>query len=446
MTSSEPLSWRRLFAFFVPLGISASLVTISHVIINSTLARSAHPETVIASYAIAGSLLTLTERPSTLLRQTCSALVRDRLSFQALTFVTKIFLACVLLIGFLIVYSPIGTGVFKYLFGVSPDLLSKVIDVYEILMYVSIFSVIRNIYQGIIITNNRTKWLTIGMLFRLAGMYGLSLYFIYTDSIDSGRVGAIIFAAGMMIEALVSFLEGNSIKRKMPAKLEDHPVENKADVFRFYKPLLLSSFVALFIGPVINIVLGKTTGIALAISSFAVASSLMQLMLSFFTYIHQIVLNFYLVDAKLVKKFALVTGFVPFAMTVSIAYTPLGPWVLENVMSVQGNLLQQSLWTLRAFVLFPLISPFLDFSNGLILLRGQTKTMFRSQTANAICTVIVLLILVSIFPAWNGMIGAVAQSLGLLAELVIVWLVIRRTQKEPSMSVHSSGKSSSLKG
>jgi hypothetical protein len=203
--------------------------------------------------------------------------------------------------------------------------------------------------------------------------------------------------------------------------------------------------VALFIGPVINIVLGKTTVIALAISSFAVASSLMQLMLSFFTYIHQIVLNFYLVDAKLVKKFALVTGFVPFAMTVAIAYTPLGPWVLENVMSVQGNLLQQSLWTLRAFVLFPLISPFLDFSNGLILLRGQTKTMFRSQTANAICTVIVLLILVSIFPAWNGMIGAVAQSLGLLAELVIVWLVIRRTQKEPSMSVASSGKSSSLK-
>jgi hypothetical protein len=44
------------------------------------------------------------------------------------------------------------------------------------------------------------------------------------------------------------------------------------------------------------------------------------------------------------------------------------------------------------------------------------------------------------------MIGAVAQSLGLLAELVIVWLVIRRTQKEPTMSVPSSGKSSSLKG
>lgn len=71
------------------------------------------------------------------------------------------------------------------------------------------------------------------MIFRLAGMYGLSLYFIYTDSINSGRVGAIIFAAGMMIEALVSYLEGRSIMRKMPTKLEEHPVESKGDVFRF---------------------------------------------------------------------------------------------------------------------------------------------------------------------------------------------------------------------
>ncbi|UUZ93867.1 hypothetical protein LJK87_04030 [Paenibacillus sp. P25] len=45
------ITYRRLLAFFIPLGISASLVTISHVIINSTLARSAHPEIIIASYA-----------------------------------------------------------------------------------------------------------------------------------------------------------------------------------------------------------------------------------------------------------------------------------------------------------------------------------------------------------------------------------------------------------
>ncbi|GMX64263.1 hypothetical protein Elgi_35310 [Paenibacillus elgii] len=55
------ITFRQLLAFFVPLGMSASLVTISHVIINSTLARAASPEIVIASYALPMSILGITD-------------------------------------------------------------------------------------------------------------------------------------------------------------------------------------------------------------------------------------------------------------------------------------------------------------------------------------------------------------------------------------------------
>ncbi|NGZ75718.1 multi antimicrobial extrusion protein MatE [Saccharibacillus alkalitolerans] len=436
--SDVPLSWKRLLAFFVPLGLSASLVTLSHVIINRTLASSASPETVIASYALASSLLAITERPSTLLRQTCSALVRDKLSFKALTFVTYVFLACVMLIGGLIVYTPIGRGIFGFVFGVDRQLLPSVLAVYGVLMFVSVFSVIRNIYQGIIITHNRTKWLTIGMVIRLAGMYGLSLYFVHVYGVHSGIVGAVIFLAGMMIEAAVSFFEGRNIARRMPSKKEGHPVETRGDVFRFYKPLLYSALVAMFIGPALNIMLGKTDGVALAISAFAVAASLMQLMLSFFMYIHQIVLNYYRIDPLLVRRFALAIGFIPAALVAAIAYTPLGYWVFGQLMNVEGELLQESLYTLRAFILYPLVMPWLDYGNGLILLGGQTKVMFRSQIANAGCTIAVLFLLVALVPHWNGMVGALAQSLGLLAEAVIIFLVVRRMGREPKLDRSSS--------
>jgi len=432
--SDVPLTWRRLLTFFVPLGLSASLVTLSHVIISRTLATSESPETVIASYALASSLLAVTERPSTLLRQTCSALVRDKLSFKALTFVTYVFLVCVLLIGGLIVYTPIGHGIFGALFGVDQKLLPSVLAVYGVLMFVSVFSVIRNIYQGIIITNNRTKWLTIGMVIRLTGMYLLSLYFVHIYGVRSGIVGAIIFVAGMVIEATVSFLEGRNIARKMPAKKEGHPVETRGDVFRFYKPLLYSSFVAMFIGPALNIMLGKTDGVALAISSFAVAGSLMQLTLSFFIYIHQIVLNYYKIDPVLVRRFSLAIGFIPAALVAMIAYTPLGYWVFGHVMNVEGQLLEESLRTLRAFILYPLVMPWLDYGNGLILLGGQTKVMLRSQLANAISTIAALFLLVALVPHWNGMVGALAQSLGLLAEAAIIFFVLRRMGREPKLN------------
>ncbi|MEW4369035.1 multi antimicrobial extrusion protein MatE [Paenibacillus kandeliae] len=438
MSSDQvPLSWRRLLAFFIPMGLSASLVTISHVIINRTLAFAADAEVVIASYALAMSLVTITERPSTLLRQTCSALVRDRKSFAALTGVTWIFLAFVLAIGGLIVYTPVGALIFRHVFGVEDKLVPHVVGVYGVLMYVSIFSVIRNIYQGIIITNNRTKWLTIGMGFRLAGMYALSLFFIATDRVNSGTVGAIIFLVGMIIEAIVSYSEGRNIAKRMPVQLEQHHVRTRGDVFTFYKPLLFSSFVAMLIGPAINIALGKTEGIALAISAFAIASSLLQLVLSFFTYIHQIVLNFHHIDAKKVRQFGMIAGFIPALLLGLIAYTPLSYWVLGHIMNVSGELLTESLYTLRAFVLYALVMPWLDYANGLILLRGQTKAMFRSQMANASCTFVMLITLLFIFPAWNGMVGALAQSIGLAAELCIVTLVIRHTGKRSGLQVNN---------
>ncbi len=158
---SHPVSLKQLWFFFLPLGFSATLVTLSHVIINSTLARAANPEVVIASYALPMSLLALTERPAVLLRQTCSALVRDRVSFRAMASVSHVVLTCAIMLGLLVSYTPIGEWVFLYFFGVERDLLEPIIHVYRILMFVSFFSGLRCLYHGIIIFNMRTKWLTI---------------------------------------------------------------------------------------------------------------------------------------------------------------------------------------------------------------------------------------------------------------------------------------------
>src|SRR6185437_9774319 len=82
------VTFRMLFNFFIPLGISASLVTISHVIINGTLARAPNPAIVIASYSVAMSLFGVFERCAVIIRQTCATLVRDRHSFKLVSQLT----------------------------------------------------------------------------------------------------------------------------------------------------------------------------------------------------------------------------------------------------------------------------------------------------------------------------------------------------------------------
>ncbi|RXZ01683.1 hypothetical protein [Fictibacillus sp. S7] len=73
-------SLMKMLAFFIPLGFSASLTSITHVIINGTLGRADHAEIIIANYAIALSLFGIIERPVLVFRQTCSALVKGKAS------------------------------------------------------------------------------------------------------------------------------------------------------------------------------------------------------------------------------------------------------------------------------------------------------------------------------------------------------------------------------
>lgn len=419
------LTLGQLFAFFIPLGLSASLVTVSHVIINSTLARSSDPEVTIASYAIGLSMLGLIERPAVLLRQTCSALVRDRTSFKAMSLVAVYLFLGMFLAGMIFSYTPLGELLFAKLFGVDDDMLHAIIDVFRILMFVSIFSGIRCLYHGIIISNMRTKWLTIGMAIRLVAMYLLSLYFIQTNGVTSGRVGAIIFLFGMAIEAALSFWEGSKLARTLPLKKEGHPVEKTGHIFRFYRPLLLSSFIAVSVGPAINAMLGKTTDAKLAIASFAIAWSLTQLVCNFFSYLHQIVLNFYNKDSALAIRFVTICALIPTVLIGILGYTPVGPWFMETVMGVNERLMEQSLHALRIFMILTLFYPWLDFCNGIIMLRGQTKVMMFSQTANVVITLCALITCIAFTPGWNGMIGALAQSLGLVGELAVVLFAIR---------------------
>jgi Na+-driven multidrug efflux pump len=419
----EELSIRSLLFFFLPLGFSASLVTLSHIIINSTLARATNSEVIIASYAIAMSLFAITERLAVILRQTCTTLVRDKESFKMMTNFTFYITGSLLVVSLVVAYTPVGNYIFSSIFGAQEEMVGQIKEIYQVLIYVTIFSAFRCLTQGIIIFNRQTKWLTIGMAIRLSAMYLLSLYFIQSGNV-SGKTGAIIFLVGMIIECIVSVIEARSLVRKMPESNKDR-IESKSEILRFYSPLMLSSVITVLIGPIINVFLGKTEDIALAIASYTIALSITHLFLSFFSYTHQIVINFYHHHEAKVKRFTFLISFIPVLLIGIFCYTGIGSVIMEQLMGVNGQLLEASLQTLKVFMIMVLVFPFVDFFNGLLMLQKQTKVTIISQSANLITTVIILLVGVRVAAEWNGAIGALALSIGLFVELIVVASIVK---------------------
>ena len=422
-----------LLRFFIPLGFAACLTTLTHSIIHSTLSQGDNPELIIAAYALGMSLLGITEKPAVLIRQTCSALVRDRASFKAMSGVTWMLIAATFALGVIVCYTPAGPFLFRTAFGADPVLVPQIIRGYQFLMWVSTFSAFRCLYHGVIISNMRTKWVTIGMIVRLIAMFSLSQYFIRTDQVNGAWVGAFIFATGMLIEAGVCWWEGRLLARRLPDKLPDNEYGTKRQIFSFYRPLLLSSFLIIVISPAINAMLGKTVLIELSIASFAVASNLLNVLMSLFTYIHQIVINFYPTSPKLVVRFQWIVGFLPCALTTVFAYTPVGEFVLTEWMGISGRLLPATLEVMKVFAILALLLPWIDFGNGFLMLFRRTHVFLRSQSANTTAALLLLFPLVALRPDWNGSIGALAMTAGSAAELAVIAVSLYRSRWETGL-------------
>ncbi len=417
------MSTKKILLFFVPLGLSASLVIFSHMIINGTLTRGENAEVIIASYVVAMSLFGITERLGVLLRNACSALVRDKVSFQAMSIVSAYVVVGLMFASATIAFTPVGNWIFSHLFAADQNMITQIVSVYQVLIFVTFFSAIRCLFQGVIILNRQTKWLTIGMIIRLLVMYLLSLYFIHTGNINA-KTGAYIFLSGMMVESLISFLEGRVLVKKMVHKDPTHSVRTKKQIFQFYRPLILSSLIIVMVGPMINAFLGKTGEIELAIASYAIALSITQLFLSFFTYTHQIVLTFHKDHPKKVQQFTLFIGFIPTLILAGFCFSPLGAFFIEHVLGANDRLVAASLDALYVFMLMTLAFPFIDYCNGLLMVKKETKVMVYSQSTNILFTFIVLVIASAFVPHWNGRIGAIAQSVGMLSELCMLALIL----------------------
>jgi progressive ankylosis protein len=71
----------------------------------------------------------------------------------------------------------------------------------------------------------------------------------------------------------------------------------------------------------------------------------------------------------------------------------------------------------------------LDTLNGIVMAHGETKLMFGSQIANASLTTVLIVLLTLLLPSWSGTLGSLAQSGGLLAELLFLAWLFRRNRR-----------------
>ncbi|WP_128524473.1 multi antimicrobial extrusion protein MatE [Halobacillus litoralis] len=417
------LTYKKLSGFFIPLGFSASLTSITHVIINGTLSRGENAAFIIACYAVAFALFGIIERPIIVFRQTCSALVKDVRSFKVLSLFMVVPMVIIIVFSLIMAFSSLGDWVYMNLFNADANMVDTISDTFAIILFVIIFSGIRGLYQGVIINNLETKWLTIMVVIRLIIMFLVAYLFVYFDYITS-LSGAILFLVGMFIECAISVWKGHGIlKFSFPEKETNL---KKGEIAKFYLPLVFYFVIQTILVPIIYVFLAKTHNIEMGIASFALAFSITQMLLSFFMYTHQLVLQMYEVNKQKVIRFIIFLSLLPTLALVILCYTPVGMWFMGEVMGADEELAMTTIVVMKFFIIKTLVFPWVDFLNGYLMLHRKTKRMAVAQIVNLVTVIVTVSMLVTFFPSWNGVNGSIAASLGELVALVIVLSIVMR--------------------
>ncbi len=123
-------------------------------------------------------------------------------------------------------------------------------------------------------------------------------------------------------------------------------------------------------------------------------------------------------DLKPVWRFALLLGAIFSALSLLVAFTPLGVWIFEGVVGVKDNILDEALEAMTVLWPVPMLTGIRALHQGRLVAGHRTHPI---ATATGVRTVVLAVIAFALTTTGGGAwLGGVAFTVGLFAETVLV--------------------------
>jgi Na+-driven multidrug efflux pump len=422
------LTYSEIIAFFIPIVFSTMIMMTTHTVVNSALARTKDAAIAIASYAVAKSIATMLYSPATTLRRVCVAHLNDKTKFEL---VKKVALTATLFSLFLmavVAFTPLNKYVFINMIGISADLLPETLRAFTILIFIPLLASVRSMYEGMITLRRKTYLLTVMTTTRVIVMFGLATFITNTHIITGGSVGSVLMVMGIGSEALIGFIFARNYKEDLPKINKEFPSETYKSLLIFFIPLIAARFAMTWGKPAINAGLARAISPEVSIAAHEVGRSFAWIFISMFARINQVVLVF--VKSKFawikVKRFALGLGVIMFLILLTISVTPIGEWILTNIIGVEEELRTMALQVILVLSPLPIIKSYNEILAGLLMRHNQTPIITISKISNIIFIVASIFILANIYPTMGAVIGSVGTIIGYIAEFIILFIMSRK--------------------
>lgn len=433
-TENTPLNYHILIKFFLPLAVFPILVALSHTIINSALARMSSPELSIAVFTVVKSVTNIINAPSIMTRQLFTSVIEDKRSYYlARNFA---FVLMFILFGLIMSLSitPLGDFVFKHIIGLqSQKEVNLATSAMMVTAFLPIAVVLRNAYQGIATGLKKTLLILPGVVLRVISIVVFLGWVVKTNIINGVIAGCLAYVMGIALEGVfilggLKYNSGSIIDaaNKMPPSDFDKEKLDYYKIFKFFLPLAFTIMITMFIQPVIQSGLARSSSPVRSLAAYGVSWTLVTMLAGPLRMLHQITLVHHNSDENMrkIKIFNFSLGVLTSVIIVIFALSPIGYYVLRNLIAVSHDITLLAQKVILAFAIFPLARAFRETYWGMMMKKRTTQVIAKAKGLNLFAVILSLMILLGFiniyFNIEPAVLGAVVFTIGEFLETFII--------------------------
>ncbi|MBE0564616.1 MAG: hypothetical protein IH621_01545 [Krumholzibacteria bacterium] len=420
---TTPISLPRLVRFWLPLQATWLMMAVEGPFLAAVIARLPEPTFNLAAYGVAFALAIIVEAPVIMMMSAATALVDGAESYRRLRAFLWWLNGGITAAMVVLLLPPVWDLVARRLIGLDPTVADLAHRSLLLLLPWPAAIGYRRFCQGLLIRAGLTRRVAWGTVVRLAAMVGTTITARATGELPGAAVGACALSAGVLAEALASRLMAAGTVRELLRTPGAAP-PTWGDIHRFYRPLALTSTIALAVQPLVTFFMVKARS---PVESLAVLPVINALVFVFRTpglsyqEVAIALLGRSWDNLARVKQFAALLGVLATAGLAAIALTPLVDVWLVRVSGLSPELAAVAHLPLRIIVVMPALSVLLSLQRSLLVARRTTGPITWASVVEVTGIAVVLLVTVG---GWDWVGATAAATAYLVGRLAAnLWLL-----------------------
>lgn len=422
------MGWR-LTRFLLPLILTIIINEFGIQFINAGMARMPQATTTLAAFGLAWGLVLFLPSPLGQARQLSLVLVDSQASQRKtwrFVLITSLFLIA---LQASLVLSPLGNWVIDDLHRIDTELSTLVRTVLLWMLPVPLLRSVALFWGGLLIRARYTSvisYATFGSI--LSGIATVALL-LPIEAIRARPIWLPILAtyAMILVEATVLYW-GKRRYIRLPVESENPARASLSyvDIIQFFWPLALIMFVQELSRPLINLFIARGPEGTIALAVLSLTYALGQWPYRWLNEIRNLPPAFQSEDPQLrsIRRFAIVCGFISFAISLLLFWTPLRDFILLRLVGAEADLAARSVIPLALYSFFAFVVMVRAYLHGVGLLERRTRAFSLSAPARVLA-ILALLVGLPFAGVTGATLGVAALLGGFVAETAAVWWGLR---------------------